>query len=815
MIVEHLYQRLTKKGLLVTSENGIQITVSPAKLLTDKDRDQIRRYKAELLALLQRHCKNYAKTGLRVQFLFGQEKIAATQYSPALGQVFTDNYALDCETELIEGHTIPRLALVSVSDAKTHYLVHPADLGKFVLAHAKLPVIFHNAAFDFWVVHADLTRCKQRKAATAWMEHVRQRRMHDTMLLDMLVRLAVGSDSQPDVPRDLGVVAEQYVGAKLDKENPYRLRFGELIGRDWATVDPAFFQYALPDAIATALVYPVLRSKARQLMDDYGFNPKVDAKFDIDPAADQKFGLLTESIQVGASVALAEIERAGMHTDQQRLAKTAKKYHDKMEKAICKINLNYPGLFKLDAECKIKRTAKTGVPCKSTKALDDRLLKVMEQITEKTGDSIEIPRTSKGQIAKGLDNWEPLLGKHPFLKLWFGHQATAKLCQFLRSFDSNLIQPHYRVFCRTGRTTCSKPNMQQVPRQDDFREVIVPAPGHLLLAVDFKFIELVTLAAVCERRFGFSKLADVIRDEVDPHCYTAALLLNMRYEQFMRLKLSEPKKFKQWRQASKGVNFGVPGGLGVNALVSYAQRTYGVEMTLKEAETFKSRLVEEVYPELKLFLADTSLEALAVNLSATLQEVRSAFRVDTGSAPAAAGGIRKVVAGHAWKSDGTPFSEKYVGKVWDMLNNLNRRPVLGAALSVRLGSEELEGRLFSTSIATLTGRIRAGVQYCNERNTQFQGLAADGAKLALTRLVAECYRVVGFVHDEILVELPDEGGYVSQGAVDKVIEIICMGMKEVTYSVPVGCEYTVSTCWSKRAELIVRDDRVYAWHPKR
>ena len=40
----------------------------------------------------------------------------------------------------------------------------------------------------------------------------------------------------------------------------------------------------------------------------------------------------------------------------------------------------------------------------------------------------------------------------------------------------------------------------------------------------------------------------------------------------MQLKTTEPETFKRWRQAAKGVNFGVPGGLGARTLVDYCSR---------------------------------------------------------------------------------------------------------------------------------------------------------------------------------------------------------------------------------------------------
>lgn len=843
MVAGQLYQRLRERGLLVTTDDGQHVTVSPARLLTDTDRKQIRQNKDGLLQFLAAQggqSDERERTLELARFRLGDEEIAACRYEPRQGRVFEGLYALDCETEPIQEPHVPRLALVSVSDGTTHYLVHPDDLAAFLVAHAGLPVAFHNVGFDFWVVHEHLVQGQQQKAAAVWMDLLRERRLHDTMLLDMLVRLADGADKRACMQRDLGVLAGEYGDITLDKDNPYRLRFGELIGADWNVVDKGFFAYALPDAIATARVYPELHRRAYRLMEDYGFRPPVTrsfvsgvdekvgppaaevpevteaeapVKFDIDPAAIDKFGVLTELIQVGAAVALAQIKRNGMHTDQKRLAKTATEHRRRLAVLTGKLNRKYPGLFKLDAKGELKRTAKTGAPSKSTKVLDEYLLRAVREIEAKTGQAIDIPRTATGQISKAFDDWESLMGRHPFLDTWWRYEKAMKLCQFLGNLDVSVIRPHYSVSCRTGRTTCSNPNVQQIPRGDDFREVIVPVPDYFLLAVDYCFVELVTLAAVCQCRFGFSKLADVIRDGVDPHCHTAGMLLDMPYQEFMELKKNEPEKFKRWRQAAKGVNFGVPGGLGAAALVDYARRTYEVEMSLEESQQFRQRLVEDVYPELKLFLADTSLEVLADNLGATLDDVQAAIGAIGADKSCIAGSIRKIAEGRPVKQDGTPYSEYYVERVWDALNELNRRSDLRSLLSLRVGSEELADRLFFTSVATITGRIRAGVPYTAERNTQFQGLAADGAKIALTNLVVASFRVVGFVHDEILIELPDEGGYVCRKTVDEAITIIRRSMEEVTYGIPVGCEYTLSTCWSKRAELIERGDRIYPWSP--
>ena len=84
-------------------------------------------------------------------------------------------------------------------------------------------------------------------------------RMHDTMLLDELIRLA-RTDAYPR-PRDLGVVALEYAGLEIDKDDPYRLRYAEIIGRDWATVERGFFDYAVKDPIATLAAYRAMRRR--------------------------------------------------------------------------------------------------------------------------------------------------------------------------------------------------------------------------------------------------------------------------------------------------------------------------------------------------------------------------------------------------------------------------------------------------------------------------------------------------------------------------------------------------------------------------
>jgi hypothetical protein len=387
------------------------------------------------------------------------------------------------------------------------------------------------------------------------------------------------------------------------------------------------------------------------------------------------------------------------------------------------------------------------------------------------------------------------------------------------------VHPFYSVMVRTGRTSCNGPNVQQIPRDSAFRQSFTATLGYLLLTVDYSFIELCTFAATALHRYGWSDMATVIKAGVDPHAHTAAMMLGVPADEFMSWKNNEAvaettvvdgkevaikfkDKFDRARQMAKPVNFGVPGGLGVASLVAYARSIYKVDFTFEEARQRRELLTKEIYKELDLYLAEDAVTIVARNLQAPVWEVRNELG-DTHLSS-----IRKVLAGDPRKADGTPYQGTFVSRVWASLAGLNRNPDLKAALGQRRPSEALAARVCHAGVATLTGRIRGRVGYSQARNAPFQGLAADGAALALFELIKEGFRVVGFVHDEVLIELRDEGGYVSEEKVRHVEAIMCRKMAEVLGGdVPVGCESALSRRWNKKAKLIVRDGKVYPWAP--
>ena len=79
----------------------------------------------------------------------------------------------------------------------------------------------------------------------------------------------------------------------------------------------------------------------------------------------------------------------------------------------------------------------------------------------------------------------------------------------------------------------------------------------------------------------------------------------------------------------------------------------------------------------------------------------------------------------------------------------------------------------------------------------FQGLAADGAKLALWKLWRANYRIVAFVHDQVLIEVPSSANH--KAVQQHIEELMISGMKEVVPDVSVSVESAYLRRWSKAA----------------
>lgn len=114
-----------------------------------------------------------------------------------------------------------------------------------------------------------------------------------------------------------------------------------------------------------------------------------------------------------------------------------------------------------------------------------------------------------------------------------------------------------------------------------------------------------------------------------------------------------------------------------------------------------------------------------------------------------------------------------------------------------------------------SGRYRANVTFTQAANTGFQGPAADGAKAAAWAVTRTCFldhdsplfgvRPVNFVHDEVIVECPEDRAHEAALELQRVMSDEFT--RVATPDVPTPAEATIMRSWTK-ADPVWRDGRL-------
>ena len=723
------------------------------------------------------------------------------------GEVLPDKVlALDTETELIQEGVTPRLALAAVhGSAGSCVVIHPGDVFDFVTEHQDSTFVCHNAVCDFHVIaqhlgHGDVVQsdrasaCRaescgfeSRRPRSVWWDRAKEGRIHCTMLFNSLIGLA-RNDEDP-INKGLGMLSSRWCGVDLNKDDPWRLRYGELLGltvEEWEDVDPAAWRYALADPIATLMLYQE-QVKAASRMGRRGFDG-----YQL-PKAVERFGLLTVGLQTQGAIALDAVSRRGVSIDSE--------YAEQVKEDIASLvagearsmeEMLGTEAFHRNAAGALSLTP-AGAPRRNAKLIKGRLA----HIAEHTTPPIIPPINKDGLVTDSVKYWQEYTDADPFVETYVNFMSQTKLLQFFKALKTDRIYPRYRPMVRTGRTSCSKPNLQQLPRDSRFREMILPSPGCLLLQVDYSVLELRTLAQVCISRFGESRMAELFREGKDLHRYTAATMLGLTMGDF---GLLDKGVQKEHRQRAKALNFGVPGGLGAKSLSEYAKTAFGVTIDQDDAKKLRNQLIYGTYPELGRYLKGDSWDNLADNLHCSVEEVNENLRDWDAWMDA-----NRIVAGQPANRKDKPYHPAERDRLWKALSKMNDNPQLIDILSQRQTGMHALRKIFFGHTRTLTGRIRGHVSYTRQKNSPFQGLAADGNKLALFNLVHAGYDVCGFVHDEALINIPEDCDLTA--AVEDVQRIMRESMEVFTPDVPIETSGLLADRWYKDVDANEYDDQ--------
>jgi hypothetical protein len=727
-------------------------------------------------------------------------------WKPALGRVFGCTFAFDCETTLIDEErpwVAPDFVIGGACNSEHGYFVPRTEAAAFFTAHAGVPVAFHNAPFDLAVLHAlapqaDVYRLVDEKLA--W----------DTQLLHRLYVLgSAGHTAGGRGESSLEHCVEVYLGARLPKDvtdsrgNLVRLSYGQWLNRPPHEIEPVYLEYLATDVIATRLVYEKLRRLLQRLLDRshgvWGFVSPGWLAEQVD-----LWGPQTHHTQVRAAVVLREITANGLHLDLARRGELARG---------------------LEAQLDELRTslAEFGLQARGKRA--NRSLQAVLGRLESGREGERFPRTETGRYATSYEALQDLADTVPFLKVLLEYRETEKLLgSFVGKMARRVLHPSFNVLTRTGRTSSfGEINAQNLPTDDRVRSCVIASPGKVFVDHDYGTIELATLSQACLIQFGLdSRMGAAINAGRDLHTLVAARVTHK----------PESDVTKEERKKAKPINFGKPGGMGDATMRQYAKAVYGVRLSDAEVRGLSAAWFA-LFPEMRAFLGDavdTPLE-LARFLGLTpashhehtddarfLRHPANAGRERQPSAVLGGMCLRVVKAASPRTRAGKPYPAGDVDYFWSRLEaRLSALPpkfrpdVLRRQPSARLQRAvmSLVGR---AGVFSLTGRLRAAATYSARHNTVFQGLASDGAKLALWLLWRAGYRIVNFIHDEVLIEVP--AGSDLRGHALEVRRLMIEGMRAVVPDVAVEVAFAASERWYKDAKAVFDGEgRLLPWSP--
>lgn len=686
-------------------------------------------------------------------------------------------FAFDTETHLIRpGILAPKLVCVSwMFEDDENYTLQLADDGldtlEAVLRDDAIHIVGHNVAFDFGVA------CAMREHLIPLVfDAYAKARVSDTRVREKLIRLALGemtsdfaqaAGAKRQAKFDLATIFLNRFNMDLsgDKNDPtaWRLRYSELDGVPLDLWPEKAKAYAGEDAMRHLLLFCEQRVDARHIfgeeLDGFCVNEfeKACTAWALHLAG--IWGVRTDKNTVSALNERLEGEISATKSVATDMAIFRAKDGSRDNAVLSKIITEAYNRAGLPVPCTAGRVdKKTGQRVPSVATDKETLLNAPPE---------HQPHVDIKVLDRATSTWTVV--RKPILKALADISAAAHnhttYIPVLFNGASFPLNPGWNELLESGRTSCYNPNVQNLPRSGGYRECFVPRPGWVYINCDYSTIELRALAQVCLDLFGHSAMAEALRAGKDLHVDMAADLLGIDYETAVAWQRGEhgPEKkkiLKDYRQMSKALNFGFPGGLGPDTAIEYSWTTWGVKydpdpvVAREKVVAYKKAWLKK-WPEVEEFFAYVSAQTARGGGLFTLTQPRS-------------GRLR----GGAGYCDGC--NSHFQG----------------------LAADGATAALFIIQMESYTGYSMFWTR--EEHGDVMSPLYGS--------------RQTMFVHDEFIGEAREE---VAAEAAERLAEVARLGMQLYIDGVPVEVEPVLMRRWLKNAET-VRDEagRLVPWEEK-
>jgi len=474
----------------------------------------------------------------------------------------------------------------------THSCYVPYDKHEWVLIALKdvvdylSVVVFHNAVFDLKVLHKYGIEPKKIFCTLTAMKLLDENRGKNKYSLKELAHM------------ELGVPKEQIKSFEEVQKLGYQ--------------SEEFYNYGMDDSIWTYQLYEL------QL-------PALKA---------QDLWYLAQTVEFPFQYVLADLERNGVLVDKDKL------HQFKPEVENILFQLETLMLAEIGMEHNVIEI-KGQLPWESPYDLvspvnfssSQQLVEVAEgilglKITERTRRSKKYP---KGQLSVDKHTIARLKAKSEFFNLLNRYRKLDTLfktflnpCESFMDLD-NHIRATYQMI-RTGRLSCSRPNLQNLPNpkkeklEFNHRLLFISKPGYVFVKADWSGQELRVLAEESQDE----RMIDAFKNNLDLHFLTANNIFNLGLSSDQIIQTSDEfaglkKKYAQERHKAKnGVNFPIIYGKTVKTLAQ------DFNIPVKEAQRWMD-VFFDLYPNVKKAIHITKLELQEQEYVTTMMGRRRRF----------------------------------------------------------------------------------------------------------------------------------------------------------------------------------------------
>ena len=473
-----------------------------------------------------------------------------TDYTTYLGFQYLEklntaaSLSFDCETTGLKPE-VGGLRLLQFGSAARKIVVVVDLFAASEEELAKLDLFFANGN-RFWTAHNAVFDLGWLQAY-GW--HPRGE-VRCTMLASKLL-----NNGMPNLKHGLAAVAKRYLDIDVDKEQQRS---------DWsAELTEAQIRYAAKDVEILCELDAPMHQQIAQAGLSGAYSLECRALQGMASMANNGLPFSRDALQ-------------GIEVDYEKdIENLGREFHLELDEALpreAKLPRNEDGTFNLRAResgsIRLGTKQFAGFNIGSPKQLLEKMTLVLGEtpIDAKT----QKPSASRTALREYAGNHSVVATYLQWKKAEKRRQMVAALLKH-QSPDGFVRSSYWQLGAETGRMTCSDPNLQQVPRDSQFRESVIAPEGWSFIGADFSQMELRLLAVVAEDE----NMCTAFMEGQDLHSVTSEAL-------------------GCERQISKSANFGLAYGSGAKGLRNYAAGM-GVQITLQEATSVREQWLDTYY----------------------------------------------------------------------------------------------------------------------------------------------------------------------------------------------------------------------------